>query len=108
MSSHLKRNVKWLEAMYKAKPKLNKAIIQAADKDLICCLCECAYNLIKNKDKLSYNHLKQLKVHGKDIKTLAAKKVSVKKKRKILQKGGFLAALLAPVVLDILGNVLVK
>ncbi len=108
MSKRLQRNTKWLEAMYKAKPSLNKALIQAADKDLIHCLCECAYNVIKNKDSLSEVHLKKLKAHGKDIQVLATKKVPVKKKKKILQKGGLIAALLAPVILDFLGNLVTK
>ncbi len=108
MSARLKRNAKWLHAMHKAKPKLNKALIQAAEKDLILCLCECAYNLIKNKDKLSEGHLKKLRAHGKDIEQIVAKKVSIPKKKKILQKGGLLTALLAPIVLDVLGNVLLK
>jgi len=40
----------------------------------------------------------KLRRNKKNLRSLATKKTSLKKKRQILQKGGFLAALLPPVL----------
>lgn len=106
MSARLKKNVAMLKLLAKAKPLMSKAIIGAADHELILCLCECAQNILKGNVPLSKCHLKRLQRHRKDVRALVKKHTSKLKKKKILQKGGFLPALLAPIALEVLTKIL--
>jgi len=51
--------------------------------------------------------MSKLRPRRQDLRTLSVKKTSLAKKRKIIQKGGFLSALLAP-ALSILAGLLLK
>ena len=83
-----------LSLLAQAKPCMCKAIIGAADRDLITCLCECAQNILNGNVPLSKAHLKRLHQYRMDMHKLAKKRTAKHTKKKILQKGGFLAALL--------------
>ncbi len=99
MTKRLKANLDELKVLRKAKPALRKGIIKTAHKDLICCLAECSHNLLNGNVKLSAKDKKALIKHRKHLRDLASKKVSLKNKRNILvQKGGFLPALIAPIL----------
>ena len=101
MSTLLKNNALLLSILAKAKPKMCKAIIAAADHDLITCLCECAQIA-----PLCKSHLKQFQLYQTDLQKLAKKRTPKHTKKKILQKGGFLPTLLAPVAVEVLTKVL--
>ncbi len=95
----LKRNIDYIKILSKATPKQCKAIIQTADADLILCLCECVLNLLEGNIKVSPKTLNELQRHKKPLRDLVDKSVSKSDKKKILeQKGGFLPALLIPVL----------
>ena len=95
-----------LSILAKAKPHLCKAIIEAADRELITCLCECAQNILNRNVPLSKAHLKRLQRYRSDMRKLARKQTAKHTKKKILQKGGFLSALLAPIAVEVLTKVL--
>ena len=107
MSQRLKKNVDVLSHLSRAKPQMVKAIVGAADKELLTCLCECAQNLIKGNVSLSKQHKSKLKRYKKDVRTLVKKNIG-KQKKKILQKGGFLPALLAPIAAQVLAPLVTK
>ena len=106
MSASLKKHAHLIKVLAQAKPQMCKAIVRAADKNLIICLCECAQNLLKGNVPLSKAQLKKLKRYRKEVQTLAQKRTSQSKRKEILQKGGFLPALLAPIALTVLGTLL--
>jgi hypothetical protein len=87
-----------------AKPKMVKAIINCADKDLVHCLCECAFNVLKGNVPLTNAQKVKLKRYKQHLRALVHKKRANKKK--ILQTGGFLPALLAPIAASVIGPVL--
>ena len=89
MSARLQQNCKMLQILSTAKPQMIKAVIGAADKDLITCLCECAHNLIKGNVPLTKDHLTRLQRHKKHIHEIAKKGTTQQRKRKLLQTGGF-------------------
>ena len=95
-----------LKVLAKSKPPMCKAIIGAAGHDLITCLCECAQNILNGNVTLRKHHLKRLKRYRADVRKLTKKHTAKHTKKKILQKGGFLPALLAPVALDVLTKIL--
>lgn len=102
MSKKLRKNVDLLSLLARAKPKMIKAVVNAADKEVVCCLCECAHNILNGNVPLRPHHLRQLKRHRADVRKLVKPRVTLNQKKKILQKGGFLPALLAPVAASVL------
>ncbi len=105
MSARLKKHAPLLKVLMKAKPCMCKAIVGAADQDLIFCLCECAQNVLNGNVPLTKAHLKKLKRYRKDIRHLVKKRTSQHNKKKILQKGGLITALLAPIALEVLSKI---
>ena len=98
-TTRLKKNLGLLNQLYKAKPKLRKAVLECADKDTIHCLCECCYNILNGNIPLSPQHKKALSRYRKDIRFLGSKSGAVKKKQQLLaQKGGLVSAVLAPLL----------
>ena len=95
MSTCLKKNAQMLGVLAHVTPQMCKAIIVAADRELMTCLCECAQNILNGNVPLTKSHLKHLQWYRSDVHTLAKKRAPQHKKKKILQKGGFLSALLA-------------
>jgi hypothetical protein len=73
------------------------------DKDLVQCICECSKNVLNGKVPLNKAQKKLLTRRKKTLRELVKRKVSLKRKKKIIQTGGFLGALLGPIV-SILGN----
>jgi len=106
----LEKHHKTLEVLETAKPKLRKSILENAETDLIRCICECCHNILKGNVELTTDEKRVLCHHKKTIRDLSSKKISLKRKRDILvQKGGFLPALLGPIlsiVTGILGGLL--
>ena len=100
----LRKHTTMLKALGSASPKLKKVIIKQGDKDLITCLCDCANNILKGNVPLSQRQKSCLKRHKHLMRKLTQRK-SITQKRKILQTGGFLGNLLAP-VLGVLGTIL--
>ncbi len=99
MAKRLKSHLDELKVLKKAKPALRKGILKCADKQLICCICECSHNILKGNVKLTAKNRKQLLKYRKHLRDLASKKVSLKKKKNLLiQSGGFLPALIAPIL----------
>lgn len=100
----LKKYAKFLKALHAASPKKRKQMLkQTKDREFICCVCEIAKNVLKGNVPLSMSQKSKLKRMKGSLRLLALKKTPVKKKKKIIQSGGFLGALLGPIV-SILGG----
>jgi len=72
------------------------------------CIRECSHNLLRGNISVSSKLNSKLKRHKIPLRNIAQKKVSLKRKRKIIQIGGSLAPLLAavvPAILSLLGGV---
>ena len=68
------------------------------DKELIYCFCECAQNLLRGKVPLNKKQKTALIRRKKSLRELVRRKVNLTRKNKIIQSGGFLGALLGPIV----------
>ena len=102
----LHQNKNYINILAKAKTPHRKAIIKTADKELIYCLCECALNILNGNIPLKPNEYQKLSKSKTHLRKLASEKTSQKERRKILvQNGGFLPVLLAP-ILGIVGQLL--
>src|SRR5215813_6720489 len=69
-----------------------KSLIKNADKQQVGCLCRIATNVLKGK--LPVRKIAKLKKYKCSLRLLASKKTSLKRRRKVLQSGGFLGALI--------------
>ena len=87
--------------------KAKKRFVKKCDREFLNCVSECAENVIKGNVPLSPKQFHRLCRQKNDIRALALKRTSAKKKRRILQEGGFLSALLPP-VFGVLGSLLLN
>jgi hypothetical protein len=83
-----------------------KQLIADGGRKLQKILREIALNLVKGNVKLTPKQLAKLKKHKRDVRLLATKRTTLKRRQRIAQKGGFLGALLAPLLTGIATSVL--
>ena len=106
MSLRLRKFAPTLRKLNKLKPDQKKVWLKKhLDNKLICCLCECAKNLLNGNVPITAAQRKKLVVRKESLRKLVRRKDSLRNKKRILQRGGFLAALLAPIV-SVLGSLL--
>ena len=90
-----------LKALHRAgagnkKKKLLKRCLK--DKDFISCISECFKNVVKGHVRLSPGQRRALLRKAKHLRLLASRKTSLASKKKAIQSGGFLGAILGPIV----------
>ena len=106
MSSAVERALPLLQTLVSSKPILRKAIIEHATPDLIHAVTEIIYNMLKGVIELTPDQKRRLSRHKEEFRALVNKKLSIKKKRKILNQKGTGAGLAAliPIALTLLAN----
>lgn len=103
MTSRVRRHEAVLRVLAKAKPRLVREIIRPAKRDLIDTICECALNVTHGNLPISAAHKKKLKRYVRAMRYLSKKKIGPLRKRKeIIQTGGFVGALLAAIIPSLL------
>jgi len=107
MSELTRKYLPVLKRIRKMGDKARKEYVRKCDRKFVDCVSECAKNIIKGNVPLSDRQMTRLRRKRQDLRALSKKKTSVRAKRKILQKGGFLTALLPP-VLGVLGSLLMQ
>ena len=105
MSENLRKHAPFLKSLSKISDKRKRAILKkkCCDGSFIKACVECVYNLLKGNVPLSTVQKNKLGRRKKLMRKLVLKKTSVKSKGKILQTGGFLGAILGPIVRVISG-----
>ena len=96
MSERMKRFLPTLRRIHKMGEKAKREYVKRCNRQFIDCVSECAKNVLKGNVPLSNAQMSKLRPMRQDLRALSVKKTSLTKKRKIIQKGGFLSALLAP------------
>lgn len=102
MSKRVERNLAALQALAKANRAVQKSMISHGSKDFILSLVECASNIIRGNVRLSPAQLRDLQPFEKHLRKFIQKKTSQKQRKSILQRGGFLGAIIKP-LLGLLG-----
>ena len=105
MSKRLQKQGEMLKLLSRTKPQMANAIVKSCDKDLIEALCECSLNVLRGVVPLSSQQRRKLCRFKNHLRALSNKNISIRRKKALLQKGGFLPALLSP-ILGILGSLL--
>lgn len=98
MSKRIKRHAKALHYLASCDSNISKSVIKASKPDLICCLSEICHNLLRGNIPLTTKEKTKLTRYKKEIRGVADKKLTQQSKKRLIQKGGFLSALLAPLV----------
>ena len=99
MTTRSIKNYHWLKVLHDSKPKTRKALLEHSNKELIDTICECLKNILKGKLKISPQVLKKLKRRRRDLEEIQSKKTNIKRKKDLLiQQGGFLPAIIAPLL----------
>ena len=99
----LKRNASTLKLLHGAKPSFQKAVLEKSKDDLVKCVCDISLNVLKGTAPISTQNKKRLSRHKSSLHKLIDRKLSLKKKRKVIQSNGFLSALLATAI-PVLGS----
>ena len=108
MSRRVEQNYELLKLLAKSKGKQRQAILDASGSELLRALCECVHNLLRGNILLSTNQKRKLASKKNHLRDLAAKQVSFKRKREIIQRGGNLLTVLLPPIIESLGKLLFK
>src|SRR6266496_3337439 len=105
MSQRLEKYAPCLRQLYRSSTKNRKGSFKKLLKntEFIKCLCECAKNIIKGNVRLTGKQREKVRQRKQSFRKLALKKTSLKEKRRIVQSGGFLGALLGPIISVISG-----
>ncbi len=98
MSALLKAHLKTLRRLGCRSGAERKKFFKTCKRDAVDCCCEIARNILNKNVALSPSQLKAWRRHGNTLRDLARLRTPLAKKRKILQKGGFLPLLLAPLL----------
>lgn len=107
MTSHIRKHAAILREIAKAKPEMRKSILKVADKELMRCICECAKNTLNGNVKLHSHQKRKLARHKHILRQLVSPGKSWKSKRKVVvQSGGFLLPLLAPILGTVLSSII--
>lgn len=88
-----------LHVLKDCSPCVRKAILKTSSPKLVQTLCEVCLNVLNGNINLSQPQKLKLKKYKNTIRELAGTKKSISKKRKILvQKGGFISLILSTVL----------
>jgi len=107
MSSRVRKYLPVLKRITTLGDNAKRDYVRKCDKEFLNCISECAKNVVKGNLPLTNRQKTRLRRSRNDLRALSVKKTSLRKKRHILQKGGFLTALLPP-VLEILSSLFLE
>ena len=83
-------------------------LLEQGGKPLQLCLRECCINVMNGNVMLTKGERKALHEHKDDLRALKNKVTFYKKRLEISQKGGFLPALIAPVLAAVVAGLIKK
>ena len=114
-----KKHANFLRALLYLEGRQRIALLNSVNRDFIKCICECVLNILKGNVELKPSEKNRLKKHVRLMRLLVYKRKN-KNKKKIKQdifkgkkkllvqhgRGGFLPALLAPIIAAVLNKFL--
>ena len=82
-----------------------RGVIKGADRPILEAFSELCLNLIKKNIKLSAQQIDKLRPYEEEIYQLSLRKHGVEKRKKLIQSGGLLSALLSAVLPALISSV---
>jgi len=88
-----------LHVLNSAETRLPKALITNCKKELLNCISECVFNVLKRQFKIVRLNTRKLQKYKSALRKVADRHVSLSgKKRHIVKRGGFLLPLLSAIL----------
>ena len=89
-----------LNAINKNKHNKQKCsrIIDEGGMELVHCICDCVHNISQGNIPVNEEEKERLGIHKELLRKLVNKKTSDKKRKKLVQDGGFLGSLIPTLV----------
>jgi len=98
MSSRVHHLLTVLQQFKRLKANDKRTFLKTCNKEFKHGICECIRNILKARVPIQSKHLKCLTRHKQSLRKLALKGTSLKDRKKILQRSGFLGALFTPLI----------
>lgn len=93
MSKRVKKHGELLKFLSHCKHHTAKSVLNSASPDVLNCISEVCLNILKGRVAVTPKQKSSLVRYKNIIRQLAQKKTSHTKKRKLIQKGGFVGVL---------------
>ena len=84
------------------RQKCNR-IIDEGGMELVHCICDCVHNVLQGNIPMNDEERERLKRHRELLRELAKKKTSDKRRKHLIQEGGFLGSLI-PILVGLVGK----
>jgi len=94
----MRRFLPVLKRINKIGDKARWQYVKKCNKQFIDCVSECAKNVLRGNVPLTKQQSTKLRRNKNNLRALSVKKTSLRKKRQIIQKGGFLRAIITPIL----------
>lgn len=102
-----KEQLRYLKKVCVCRGKAKQlSLLKAGGPGLQKCLREISHNVLKGRVPLNKAQTRRLQRHGAGVRTLARKGSSTVQRLKVEQTGGFLSALIAPLLGGLVSTVL--
>ena len=98
MKTQIRQFLPILEFIDKLPPKERRSYIRSIPIPLIKFISDLCFNILLGNLPLEDKILKQLKPFKRQIENIAAKKISLKNRKKILQKQSFFGGVISPLI----------
>jgi hypothetical protein len=98
MSEKVKQHGEMLRFLRRATSQGVWIVMKTASPELVRILCECCHNVLKGNVQLSATQKCRLRRYKDSLRELTQTRLSIKRRKAILQQGGFIGNLLAPIV----------
>lgn len=95
MAERLKRNHHLLSSFLKLNKKQQNSVVKHLDQDQVKFMCELCINLMNGNLPIDEATKRKLLSHKHKIRKLVDRKCVLKTKKRVIQRGGFVPALLA-------------
>ena len=105
---HLKKTFRKIKLLSVATLRARKQLIANGDRELIDCISECCANILKGNVPLNDQQKVKLCKHQNNLRKIALKKVSLKKKKQIIQTGRFSIGARMALVASVLASLLFR
>ena len=87
MSTRIRRFLPVLKRINKLGEKAKSQYVKKCNKEFVDCISECAKNVLRGNVPLSARQNAKLRRNKQNLRALSIKKTSLRKKRRIIQKG---------------------
>jgi hypothetical protein len=98
MSSRVRQVLPELKRLNRLAQKDRRRYLKTCGGPFVDCVCECIRNLLKGRVPLRPKQVKALRRYKRLLRQAASKKTPRKERRRILQRGGFIGAILPPLI----------